>query len=145
MALQIQLFKTLHLTPDCLITYTANKIWSITTMILASFSYNHPSEKNRYLKVIRVSPLACSHVWYIQGCSDIETSERDEKPFNASLTRSNNRTWKWSDTTKLWHHKYMDDGLETQRLSQEVGFEHDARRRLGRFTGGGVVPGGFSL
>lgn len=34
-------------------------------------------------------------------------------------------------------------GLETQHLSQEVGFEHDARRRLGRFTG--VVPVGFSL
>lgn len=44
-------------------------------MILASYLYNHPSEKNRYLKVMRVFTLACSHLWYIQGCSDIEKSE----------------------------------------------------------------------
>lgn len=53
------------------------------------------------------------------------------------------------NTVALWAEKLVPFSLqpETQHLSQEVGFEHDARRRLGRFTGGGggVVPGGFSL
>lgn len=74
-------------------------------MILTSYLYSHPSEKNRYLKVVRVFTLACSHVWYIQGRSDIEKSEQDEKPFNASLTRSN------PNVEVIWYHKTVTSRL----------------------------------
>lgn len=34
---------------------------------------------------------------------------------------------------------------QMQHFSQEVGLEHDARRRRGRFTGGGVVSARASV
>lgn len=47
---------------------------------------------------------------------------------------------RWTETLVL-----LSPQPETQHLSQEVGFQHDARGRLGRFTGGGVLSGGFSV